>query len=75
MKAEYIEECHYAGDINRDVKNIFEKWMKRYGWDIPELDEKVAAELIITEMKKSIQELEEKHCGKECDRTPLCPAD
>ncbi|WP_200764042.1 hypothetical protein [Nitrosophilus alvini] len=70
MRAEYIEECRYSDDINRDTKEVFEKWMKRFGWDIPELDEDVAASLILTEMRKALEEMEAKYCGKECDTEP-----
>lgn len=71
MKAEFKEECRYSDDIHEDTKDVFEKWMKRYGWDIPELDEDIAARLILTEMRKAIEELEDKYCGgSACDTEP-----
>ncbi len=74
MRAEFKEECRYAEDIHEDTKEVFEKWMKRYGWDIPELDEDIAAKLILTEMRKALDEMEAKYCGGECDlEPPSCP--
>ena len=71
MKAEFIEECRYADEIHQDTKDVFEKWMKRYGWDIPELDEDIAAKLILTEMRKVLEELEAKYFGgTSCDTEP-----
>ncbi len=70
MKAEFKEECRYADEIFEDTKDVFEKWLKRYGWDIPELDEDLAAKLILTEMRKALDELESKHCGGSCDTEP-----
>ncbi|BAF69807.1 hypothetical protein [Nitratiruptor sp. SB155-2] len=74
MRAEFKEECKYAEDIHEDTKEVFEKWMKRYGWDIPELDEDIAAKLILTEMRKALDEMEAKYCGGACDtEPPSCP--
>ncbi len=71
MKAEYKEECRYFEEIHEDTKEVFEKWMRRYGWDIPELDENLAARLILTEMRKALEELEAKYCGgTSCDTEP-----
>jgi len=70
MKAEFKEECRYADEIHEDTKEVFEKWMKRYGWDIPELDQNLAAKLILTEMQKALSELEVKYCGGVCDTEP-----
>ena len=70
MKTEYKEECRYANEIHEDTKDVLEKWMKRYAWDIPELDENIAAKLILTEMRKALSELEVKYCGGQCDTEP-----
>ncbi|BCD62487.1 hypothetical protein NitYY0826_C1363 [Nitratiruptor sp. YY08-26] len=74
MRAEYKEECKYADEIAEDTKAVLEKWLKRYGWDIPELDEDVAAKLILTQMRKTLDELEVQYCGGACDtEPPTCP--
>ncbi len=74
MKSEYKEECRYADEIAEDTKEVLQKWLKRYGWDIPELDEDLAAKLILTQMRKTLDELEAKHCGGSCDtEPPSCP--
>ncbi|BCD59996.1 MULTISPECIES: hypothetical protein [unclassified Nitratiruptor] len=74
MRAEFKEECKYAEEIHEDTKEVFEKWMKRYGWDIPELDEDIAAKLILTEMRKALDEMEARYCGGVCDtEPPSCP--
>ena len=74
MRAEFKEDCKYADEIHEDVEKIFSKWLKRYGWDVPEMDEDLAARLILTEMRKKLDELEAKHCGGSCDtEPPICP--
>ncbi len=76
MRAEFKEDCKYSDEIREDTRDVFYKWLKRYGWDIPELDEDVAAKLILTEMRKELETLEAKHCGGECDtEPPSCPKD
>ena len=70
MNAEFKEECRYAEDIHEDTQDVFNKWMKRYAWDIPEVDDNIAAKLILTEMRKAISELEVKYCGGICDTEP-----
>ncbi|NPA04181.1 MAG: hypothetical protein GXO61_04890 [Epsilonproteobacteria bacterium] len=75
MRAEFKEDCKYADDIREDTKAVFEKWLKRYGWDIPELDEDIASQLILTEMRKELDELQKKYCGGICDmEPPSCPS-
>lgn len=70
MDAEFKEECRYAEEIHEDTQDVFNKWMKRYAWDIPEVDDNIAAKLILTEMRKAISELEVKYCGGICDTEP-----
>ena len=70
MRAEFKEDCKYADEIREDTRDVFEKWLKRYGWDIPELDEDIAAKLILTEMRKELDELQAKYCGGICDTQP-----
>ncbi len=75
MRSEFKEDCKYGEDIRKDTREVLQKWLKRYGWDIPELDEDVAAKLILTEMRKELEELEAKYCGGECDlEPPSCPS-
>ena len=75
MRAEFKEDCKYADEIHEDVKDLFYKWLKRYGLDVPEMDEDLASKLILTEMRKALDELELKHCGGACDtEPPSCPS-
>ncbi len=75
MRSEFKEDCRYGEDIREDTREVLQKWLKRYGWDIPELDEDVAAKLILTEMRKELDELEAKYCGGECGlEPPSCPS-
>ena len=74
MRAEFKEDCKYANEIREDTKDLFNKWLKRYGLDVPEMDEDLAAKLILTEMRKELEALEAKHCGGICDtEPPSCP--
>ncbi|HIE34921.1 MAG TPA: hypothetical protein EYP79_01830 [Campylobacterales bacterium] len=73
MKAEFKEDCKYKDEIKEDTIEVFNKWLKRYGWDIPEVDEDIAAKLILTEMKEAIKELEDRFCQGSCDiESPKC---
>ncbi|MRI82997.1 MAG: hypothetical protein C6I00_01125 [Nitratiruptor sp.] len=74
MRAEYKEDCKYGDEIRADTREVFEKWLRRYGWDIPELDDQIAAELILTEMRKELERLQGQYCGGVCDlEPPQCP--
>ena len=70
MRTEFKEDCKYAKEIYEDVEKVFSKWLKRYGLDVPEMDEDLAAKLILTEMRKKLDELETKYCGGSCDTQP-----
>ncbi len=75
MRPEFKEDCKYADEIHEDVKEVFTKWMIRYGLDVPEMDEDLAARLILTEMRKKLEELEARYCGDVCDtQPPSCPS-
>ncbi|MRJ01915.1 MAG: hypothetical protein GXO19_00395 [Epsilonproteobacteria bacterium] len=70
MRAEFKEDCKYGDEIREDTRDLFEKWLKRYGLDIPEMDEDIAAQLILTEMRKELDRLQEEYCGGICDLEP-----
>ncbi len=70
MRSEFKEDCKYGKEIRADLEALFEKWLSRYGLDIPEMDESLAAELILTEMKQELSRLEERYCRGSCDTEP-----
>jgi BMFP domain-containing protein YqiC len=73
MRPEFKEDCKYAKEIREDVEKVFNKWLKRYGLDVPEMDESLAAKLILAEMRGELESLEEKYCGNDCDiKPPSC---
>jgi len=44
-------------EITKEIRAIFKANMKIFDWDIPENDDKMAAELIIKTMQEALDEL------------------
>jgi len=47
-------------DIIEDVESLVEKYMEIVAWDVPEYDEKDAKSQLLTIIKESIKNIEEK---------------
>ena len=47
------------GEITKEVRAIFKTNMKIFDWDIPENDDRKAAEIILDAMQNAIDELKE----------------
>ena len=43
--------------ITEEMNELHEKYMKVFGWDIPENDEHTAAQLILTVMQNALDQL------------------
>lgn len=48
-------------DIIDDVESLVEKYMEIIAWDVPEYDEKDAQSKLLTIIKESIQNIEDKN--------------
>lgn len=45
------------GEITKEIRLVFKANMKIFDWDIPENDDRKSAELILSVMKKAVDEL------------------
>ena len=59
-KIEQIELEAHRGQIDADVKRLVEKYRAIFDWDVPEIDQAAADRLIIAEMRKAFDALEER---------------
>jgi hypothetical protein len=57
---EKINVARYSREINDDISHLIKKYCRIMGWEIPELDEQVARELIIKVLKESLAQAETK---------------
>jgi hypothetical protein len=61
-----IEEKELEGhrdQIIADVKQLVEKYRAIFDWDVPDIDQTVADKLILTEVRKALNEIEHKLLG------------
>ena len=61
-----IEEKELEGhrdQIIADVKELVEKYCAIFDWDVPDIDQTVADKLILTEVRKALNEIEHKLLG------------
>ena len=61
-----IEEKELEGhrdQIIADVKQLVEKYRPIFDWDVPDIDQTVADKLILTEVRKALNEIEHKLLG------------
>jgi hypothetical protein len=61
-----IEEKELEGhrdQIITDVKQLVEKYRAIFDWDVPDIDQTVADKLILTEVRKALNEIEHKLLG------------
>jgi hypothetical protein len=61
-----IEEKELEGhreEIIADVKKLVEKYRAIFDWDVPDIDQAAADELILMEVRRALNELEHKLLG------------
>jgi hypothetical protein len=61
-----IEEKELEGhrdQIISEVKKLVEKYRAIFDWDVPDIDQTVADKLILTEVRKALNEIEHKLLG------------
>ena len=49
--------------IGADVKKLVEKYRAIFDWDVPDIDQGVADKLIVTELRKALDEIERRLFG------------
>jgi hypothetical protein len=57
-KIEQLELDAHRKQIDADVKHLLEKYRAIFDWDIAEIDQGLADTLILTELRKALDELE-----------------
>jgi hypothetical protein len=62
-KIEEIELEGHRSQIIADVKSLVEKYRAIFDWDVPEIDQGVADKLILVEMRKAFDDIENKLPG------------
>ena len=62
-KIEAQELEGHRDEIIADVKQLVEKYRAVFDWDVPDVDQTVADKLILTEVRKALDELEHKLLG------------
>lgn len=62
-KIEQIELEAHRSEIIADVKNLVEKYRAIFDWDVPEIDQDAADKLILGEIRKSLDDIENKFPG------------
>jgi hypothetical protein len=61
-----IEQTELDGhrdEIIADVKKLVEKYRAIFDWDVPDIDQTVADKLILSEVRKALDEVEKKLSG------------
>jgi hypothetical protein len=51
------------GEIVADVKRLIEKYRKIFDWDVPDIDQRAADRLILTEIRKAVEGVERSLLG------------
>lgn len=57
-KMEQMELENHRSEIIADVESLVEKYRAIFDWDVPEVDQKLADKLILTEVRKALDHLE-----------------
>lgn len=57
-KIEQIELDAYRSEIVDGLKSLVEKYRAIFDWDVPEIDQKFADKLILTEIRKALADVE-----------------
>ena len=66
LKVARIEERELEGhraEIIADVGKMVEKYRKIFDWDVPDIDQAAADRLILSQVRKALDELEHKLLG------------
>ncbi len=59
-KIEDLELEAHRGQITADVRSLIEKYRAIFDWDVPDIDQAAADRLILIEVRKALNEIEQK---------------
>jgi hypothetical protein len=62
-KIEERELERHRDEIVTDVKKLVEKYRAVFDWDVPDIDQTAADRLILTEVRRALDELEQRLLG------------
>jgi hypothetical protein len=62
-KIEERELAAHRDQIAIDVKKLVEKYRAIFDWDVPDIDQAAADKLIVTEVRKALDVVEQKLLG------------
>ena len=62
-KIEDPELAAHRGQITADVRTSIEKYRAIFDWDVPDIDQAAADRLILAEVRKALNEIEQKLLG------------
>lgn len=62
-KIEQLELEGHRSQIIADMKNLVEKYRAIFDWDVPDINQSLADKLILTEMRKALDDIEKKLLG------------
>jgi hypothetical protein len=62
-KVEQLELEAHRNQIDADVKKLIEKYRAIFDWDVPEIDQSYADNLILTEIRRALNEVEKELLG------------
>jgi hypothetical protein len=57
QKMEQFEIDAHRSEITADMRKLYEKYRAVFGWDIPEVDQKAADELILSAMHTAVDKI------------------
>jgi len=60
---EQIELDAHRGQVVADIKNLVDKYRAIFGWDIPDIDQKSADKLILSAIRKELDNIEKQLMG------------
>ena len=63
-KIEDLELVAHRGQITADVRTSIEKYRAIFDWDVPDIDQAAADRLILAEVRKALNEIEQKVLGR-----------
>lgn len=61
---EELELSAHRGDINKDVNDLIEKYRTIFEWDVPDIDENLTNTLILNEVRKALDDIQNELLGK-----------
>ena len=61
---EAIEMTRYRQELADDLRHMLKKYSRIMGWEVPELDESRARDLLFSAIHEALRELEETERGQ-----------